>query len=66
MMRCGVWEKSVLLLCHPFLAEQKSARVVARCPAERLVLADCVSGPFRRLYADLHAQSKGSYLRQSE
>lgn len=54
MMRCGVWEKSIFISFGDPRALWPGAR-----PNDR----PCF-GPSRK--ADLHAQSKGSYLRQSE
>lgn len=61
MMRCGVWEKTVLFLQYLLSNTWKSVcvhQVLGR-------LAECVSGPLQGLRTDLRAQSEGSYLRQS-
>jgi len=64
MMRCGVWEKTVLFLQYLLSDTWKSVCVADRCSVRWFALAECVSGPLQGLRTDLRAQSEGSYLRQ--
>lgn len=66
MMRCGVWQKTVLFLRYLLSDTRKSVCVATRCSVGWLTLAECVSGPLRGLRTDLRAQSEGSNLRQSD